>query len=594
MRASWLTRRAVLQGLGAAALAGGAASLGLLLARRSNGHKEWTRPVSLPSASSSWVDRVRELHQRIDQEDFVGAAKAAGYLTDEAFTAADRVVQAWLASRDKYLGFLPRTIDNDKNRIWNYKDCAADIYCHFVIEASLIAPRHLGALRDILAKERAITEGVPRSIRLDSGEVLSETLDERIFGAVEYAKDGLLPILERVGPSEWLDRLHEVVHAIVHASPVQTRYGALPSENTETNGQFLQVLARLYRRERRPEYLAAGRALADAYVQEILPFGHGLPAGTWAFDTHLPRVRNFRLRDHGNEIVSGLAEWVMAETEAPDNRAAQYRPDVERMMDTLLGQARDAAGLWSDRILPAGQVPLVPPAQPVNDNWGYLTAGYVGYALSLSEDSLRRKRYLDESTRAFTAAIQYRGAAWQDGAMDGYADSIEGAQYLLPFLKIDGAARWVDDEMGILLAYQAPDGFVGRTYLDGNFVRTALLYALFRTQGARLDPWRPGVRLGGIMSSEGLHVAIDSDAPWSGRIVFDSIRHREHLNLPFEYPRLNGWTEWFTVDPEVSYKMTRSVNGQASESKVVDGKELIDGMVVDGPEGGLVLLLKAA
>ena len=81
---------------------------------------------------------------------------------------------------------------------------AADIYCHFVIEAALIAPRHLGALRDILAKERAITEGVPRSIRLDSGEILSETLDRRIFGAVEYAKDGLLPILERIGPSEWL------------------------------------------------------------------------------------------------------------------------------------------------------------------------------------------------------------------------------------------------------------------------------------------------------------------------------------------------------------------------------------------------------
>jgi hypothetical protein len=148
--------------------------------------------------------------------------------------------------------------------------------------------------------------------------------------------------------------------------------------------------------------------------------------------------------------------------------------------------------------------------------------------------------------------------------------------------------------MGILLAYQAPDGFVGRTYLDGNFVRTALLYALFRTQGARLDPWRPGVRLGGIMSPEGLHVAIDSDAPWRGRIVFDSIRHREHLNLPFEYPRLNGWTEWFTVDPEASYEITRSIGGQVTESKIVEGNELINGLVIDRREGGLVLLIKAA
>ena len=43
------------------------------------------------------------------------------------------------------------------------------------------------------------------------------------------------------------------------------------SETAEKNGEFLQVLARLYQRERRPDHLAAGRVIADAYTQEVPP-----------------------------------------------------------------------------------------------------------------------------------------------------------------------------------------------------------------------------------------------------------------------------------------------------------------------------------
>jgi hypothetical protein len=140
-------------------------------------------------------------------------------------------VQAWLGVRENYRGLLPRRPKNESDHVWNYKDCAAGLYSHLVIEASLIAPRHLDALRDILAKERAITDGVPCGARLDSGASLDESLEERIFGAVEYAKDGLLPVLERIGPTEWLDRLHEVVAAVIKASPLETRYGRLPSNH---------------------------------------------------------------------------------------------------------------------------------------------------------------------------------------------------------------------------------------------------------------------------------------------------------------------------------------------------------------------------
>jgi len=579
-------------------LAAGAGSLAVLLVRRpGERHKNRKRIkeenlARVPSAPATWVSSVSELHERLGQGDCAGAANSAGYLTDKAFTAADRVVQAWLGVRENYRSLLPRKLNQEFDHIWIYRDCAADLYCHLVIEASLIAPTHLAALRDILAKERAITEGLPHGIRLDSGVSLDEPLSKRIFGAVEYAKDGLLPILERIGPTEWLDRMHEVVAAIIKVSPVETRYGRLPSDTTEKNGEFLQVLARLYQREGRPEYMIAGRAIADAYTKEVLPAGNGIPAGAWNFDTHMPRDPNLSLGDHGNELVSGLAEWLMVEARAPEGRAEQYRPEVERMMDAILDRGRDAAGGWSNRVIPLNSPTLAPPEQPVNDNWGYLTAGYVGYALSLPEDSPRRQRYLAEAKRAFEAAIKYRSAAWERGQMDGYSDTIEGAQYLLPYLEVDGAARWIDDQTGILLAYQKPDGFGIETYLDGNLVRMALLYALFRTQGARVDPWRPGVRLGAVASPDGLQLALSSDARWAGRLIFDRIRHRDYLNLPYNYPRLNGWTEWFTADPAGSYEVTVTLEGKDPVTKIVVGQELIDGVAVSAPEPGASLHLK--
>ena len=589
-----LTRRNALQGLGLVAIAGGLGSLGLWLAchrRPPTRPKKPPRPVPQPLAG--WMDRTAELHARIAANDFWGAAESASYLTDEAFTRADRVVQAWLALRGEYRGLIPRRLDHKDGLIWNYKDCAADIYCHLVIEASLIAPSHLTALREMLATERAIATGLPASIRLDSGELLGETVDQRIFGAVEYAKDGLVPVLERVGPTEWLDRLHEVVNAIIAASPVETPYGRLPCDGSEKNGEFLQVLARLYRRERRPEHLAAARAIADAYVQEVLPNNNYLPPLMWNFATHAPRDSAVYLRDHGNEIVAGLAEWVMAEADAPESRASDYAPALERMMDVLLDCGRDAAGLWTEIIAKEGEDPPPAPAQPANDNWGNLTAAYVGYAMSLPKGSPRRQRYLAESARALDAAIQYHHAAWQNGSMDGHADSIEGALYLQPFLTVDGAARWIDEEAGVLLAYQKANGFVGGSYLDGNFVRTVLLYALFRTQGARLDPWEPGLRLGAVASPDCLNVVIGSKTTWNGRLIFDRARHRDYLILPYEYPRLNGWPEWFVVDPASSYAITQRF-GEDKRVEIVRGDELLKGVKVELPSEGLRLEIRLA
>lgn len=558
----------------------------------------------MAEADDTWTRRVEALHTGLQRGDHAAAAEAAGHLSDEAFRRADRVVEAWLSVRDDCRGLLPRRLDQGSGAgIWNYKDSAADLYCHLVIEASLLAPRHLPDLRDILARERRISDGVPVAVRLDSGEPLSQTLEQRIFGAVEYAKDGRLPILERVGPTEWLQRLHEVVDAILAAAPVHTRHGRLPCDGTEKNGEMLQVLARLYHRDRRSEHLAAGRAIADAYILDVLPANGGLPAAEWDFATGMADEVDLRLRDHGNEIFAGLVEWTIAESVAPDSRCELYRPAVERMLDLLLARGRRPSGMWLQFLADEG-APPPDEETALNDNWGYLTAVYVAHALTLPEGAPGRARYLEEARRALQAAIQHHGANWEGPHFDGYADAIEGALYLLPFLTPSppaaeraggwgdqaAAARWIDEETGILLAYQGGDGFVGRTYLDGNYVRTALLYGLFRTAGARVDPWRPGVRLGAIPSGGGIHLALASDTAWSGKLLIDTVRHREHLHLPFDYPRLNGWPEWFTTDPSAQWQMERRTGAQEPEVRTVAGAELIAGISLDLSPGAPVHL----
>ena len=550
-------------------------------------------PRAIPQASPTWTANVAALHACLNRKDSFGAADAASHLTDDACTRADRVAQTWLPVRIR--GLFPRKVRSGTpdDQLWSYRDCAADFYCHLVIEGLLLAPAHLPELRDTLARERAITAGVPTAMRLDTGKLADD--DQGIFGAAEYLKDGLLSILERMGQTEWLDRLHEVLSAVLHSLPVETRYGRLPSQDCETNGDLLQTLSRLYHRERRPEYLTAGRAMADAYTREVLPNNGWILADDWDFAAgRSAGYQNLWLLDHGNESVSGLVEWTIAESVAPDSRREAYAPAIEHMLDTLLDRGRDTSGMWLRETLPAGAPVPAPSPQPLNDTWGYLSAAYVAYALTLPAGNPRRERYMGEARRALQAASSLHRAAWQDGFFDGYADSIEGALYLLPYFDETEIARWIDEETGVFLAYQREDGFVGRNYLDGNYIRTSLLYAMFRTGGTRVEPWEPGVRLGAVRSPQGLQLALSCDRPHSVRLVFDNVRHRDYLHLPFDYPRLNSWTEWFPIDRKTHYEVSSKRPDGAPSVHTYSGKKLLEGLPVDLRAEPLYLHVKHA
>ena len=55
------------------------------------------------------------------------------------------------------------------------------------------------------------------------GQPVGLKADDRIFGNAEYAKDGLLPMVDRLGPDPWLGRLVEIADEILAASATPTR-----------------------------------------------------------------------------------------------------------------------------------------------------------------------------------------------------------------------------------------------------------------------------------------------------------------------------------------------------------------------------------
>ena len=157
---------------------------------------------------------------------------------------------------------------------------------------------------------------------------------------------------------------------------------------------------------------------------------------------------------------------------------------------------------------------------------------------------------------------------------DSYADSIEGGLVLLNRFPQPAGLAWLDRVVPIFLGRQRDDGIVEGWYGDGNYARTALMIGLYHTQGVRCQPWSPALCLGALRQGEKLLLAIRSDQPWKGRVIFDRPRHRLHLNLPFNYPRLNEFPEWFIAEPNSTYQLTP----RTGKKLVKTGAQLADGV----------------
>ena len=266
-------------------------------------------------------------------------------------------------------------------------------------------PLFEGRLRDMLRNEIRYTnahDGIPADLDLETGKLGPPSL----FGAAEYAKDGLIAITELLGRTPWFYRMADMTADLMKQAPVASDFGPLPDAGAELNGDALQTLVRLAPMTGDRRFLEWAERIGDAYVREVLPKNHGLPGYTWDFAKHEGPDR-MRLRDHGNEIVVGLVLLEALEAERGGERASSYREPLGRMLDRILASA-NPDGLLYDEIRPSD---LAPSRTRLSDNWGYVYgAVYTHYMVTGEEKYRDAVRRVLRTCRA-TAATTGRTAA---------------------------------------------------------------------------------------------------------------------------------------------------------------------------------------
>jgi hypothetical protein len=497
-----------------------------------------------------------------------------GVRSEEVFRRTKRMMNAWLAYADPRTLLLPDYLPGVKRTkapmdLYTPHNSGADNY-PYLLATAFFTDRALydGRMRDMLRNEIRYTDtgdGIPGNLELKTGTLGPPSL----FGAAEYAKDGLLAVTELLGRTPWFYRMADMTAALMEHAPVESAFGKLPDTGAELNGDVLQTLVRLAPMTGDRRFLEWAERIGDAYVEEVLPGNHDLPGYTWDFQKHEGPDR-MRLRDHGNEIVVGLTLLEALESAQGRPRGTSWRAPIGRMLDRILASANPDGLLYDD--IRASD--LQPREQRLSDNWGYVYGAVYTHYMVTGE-----AKYRDAVRRVLTNLPKYRGHDWENGSQDGYADAIESALYLVAREPVPEATSWIESETKTLIAFQQPDGTIERWYGDGNWSRTLLLYAMWKTQGGYVDGWEEGVKLGAVRDGARLFVSLDAPARWKGRLHFDYARHKRTLNFDRDYVRLNEWPEWFTVDENRLYKVTDG----AGQEMVRLGSELKDGIEVAGP-----------
>jgi len=528
---------------------------------------------------------VASLHDALARHDYEQAAMLNAMLGQEAFQRAYRTLKAWEAVRDPDTGLLPWALTSHYQE-WDVNRIGANLFSHLLIASHYLDPENKALWEHVLAYERETCGPMPCSLEFGSGKVIEADLDTLIRGASEYTRDGLLAVAERFGPGPWFDRMIEGVDAILDAAYVQAQAGAIPANSTEVNGSQLQILSRLYWATGEERYLQMAERIAEVYLFEVLPGHQGLPTDYWDFETQrplpedtrfrppaesIPGVYPFRLTDHGGEIISGLAELYFLERMLDRPQADLYRQPLQEFLDRILVTGRTDEGLWYHSVVVDT---LEPFDDNVSDTWGYNLCGFQTFDLAEGTD-----RYAQEIERTMRAVATKHSIDWEGERQDGYADTIESMLYLLPWFDIPEAHYWVDDEIEVMFLKQRPTGFVEGWFLDGNFERTTLMYAQYKTQGLYLAPWSESIRVGAALDrdSDTLYVYLAAQEDWEGALRFDTPRHRNIWHLPDEYPRVNGSPQWYVVEPEDAYLVTDLDTGEGS---LYSGQELAEGLPV--------------
>ena len=469
-------------------------------------------------------------------------------------------VQRWLREcclpiRDERSGLFRAT-----GPVWNYRDTAADCFPFYVWAAYFTDEEVLRTvmLEALEAEQRLCNhvDRLPVPYDMDRGKKIVSGFDAMIFGASEYAKDGLVPIVEITGRnSPWCTRLRGIIDDIFKHAHYETPYGKIPSKNIEVNGELLQMLPRLYCMTGDEKYLDWAHRLADHY---LLP-GMFVPK---------------KLFDHGCEIVGGLGLLFAVDRKARPQKCAQYRPHMEYMFDEILGR-----GINSDGVI-VGSLHSTPAPHDkvrIGDGWGYDFVGFLDYDLALGT-----RRYHAAVRRPMTNLLKpsYLRFNWDHGSRDNVADSVEGGLYLLHRIPTPEAFVWADREVATLLVdHTDPDRLWGVHKLEANTVRTVLIHTMLHTRNTIARPWQAGLQLGAAPCGDGICVFMKSDKPYEGRLQFDVPRHRIEMGFSQDWPRMNAMPEWFTVEPDNEHRY-RVTDADTQSTSGHTGKSLSAGLPV--------------
>ncbi len=494
-----------------------------------------------------------------------------GRQTQRVIKFCNRYAHGWLTHAEPTSGLFPRHVDMETNYFWDAENCAADNYPFIVLTGEVTGNYYLKlTAHRILEQEQKLCnrlDALPDTFSLDTQTFLKDTydIDHLIFGASEYAKDGLMPISEWIGASPWLTRMEQLIRDIWKHAPFDSPVGKLPSNNVEVNGEMLQTMSRLYWMTGDNQYKDWCFRLTDYYFKHNdLLNGDCVP-----------------LQDHGCEIVGGLSEAYLIAAREDHDRHKLYQPRMYALLDAILQHGIKPDGMMHFAFNPRTGTP---DERHLSDGWGYVYNAFLTVALVDNQE-----RYRQAVAHALSNIHNYPKNSYGYKTVDQNADSIEGAINLLNRLPVESAFAWVDNEVEVLFDRQRHDGIIEGWHGDGNSARTLMMYAFWKTQGVTVQPWREDLQLGAVREADGvLRVRLSSEFPWDGRLCFDRPRHRLYFHMPFDYPRINQFPEWFTVEPASRYE----IQPQGGKPSVVEGKQLFSYPIILEANKPLLLTVK--
>lgn len=493
--------------------------------------------------------------------DFTEAAMN-GKLVNEGFNRCIKFVNGWMKYADPATGLIPRNITDSKD-YWNAWDAAADNYPFMVLTSSILMPDFFSTTaRQMLETEKKLTSRIgklPDTYSFSKKGYRNDVIDtsQVIFGSAEYMKDGLIPLTEWLGQSPWSDRMLDILNDLPGLVRIVKEirgsfYGN--SAVVEVNGDLLQVLSRMYWFTGKREYLQWAADIADYYLN----------------DQRLPTIglNRLRIRDHGCEIISGLCETYLAASYSWPEKRIQWQKYIHLMLDRILEVGRNSDGLFYNEVNPlTGEII----SKGIADNFGYTLNAY--YFVGQLDN---KPEYREAVLKALGALdSKYRNFDWESGSCDGYADAIEGALNLYNREPVASAKNWLDSETRVMWKFQKPEGIIEGWHGDGNFARTTIMYCLWKTQGLLPDIWNEKLMVGATGNKAGIKVAVSCESGWDGKIKFDSPRYRDKMHMPVDYPRINQFQQWFTVEKGNKYEVSFIPKGK---KKIFTGEELIAGL----------------